>query len=73
MFVGSYAIGDGWILLKDVLFRIPQKGGPSRELLDKAVQVGVNQTRVGIATGGLSQDDVQAIASLMRATGSKTN
>ncbi|NEI19782.1 hypothetical protein GUK30_10190 [Rhizobium leguminosarum] len=73
VFVGSYAIGDGWILLKDVLFRIPPKGGPLRELLDGAVQAGINQTRSDIVTGGLSADDVQAIASLMRATGSKTN
>ncbi|WP_165447951.1 MULTISPECIES: hypothetical protein [Rhizobium] len=34
---------------------------------------GVNQTRVGIATGGLSEDDVQEITALMKVTGAKTN
>ena len=32
VFVGSIAVGDGWVLLKDVLFRVPPKGGPLREV-----------------------------------------
>jgi hypothetical protein len=31
---GDIAVGDGWILLKDVLYRVPPKGGPLRVLLE---------------------------------------
>ncbi|WP_164902122.1 hypothetical protein [Rhizobium leguminosarum] len=34
---------------------------------------GVKQTRVGVATGGLSEDDVQETTALMKVTGAKTN
>jgi len=40
LFVGSIAVGDGWVLLKDVLFRVPPKGGPLREVVDLAAQPG---------------------------------
>ncbi len=37
LFLGSIAVGDGWVLFKDVLFRVPPKGEPFRgELVDLA-------------------------------------
>jgi hypothetical protein len=39
LFLGAIAIGDGWVLLKDVLFRVPPKGGPLREMLESTVHL----------------------------------
>jgi hypothetical protein len=66
LFVGRLAIGDGWVLLKDVLFRIPPKGGPLRELLDQAVEVGAQNLRIDAPRSGLSED-IEAVAKLIAA------
>jgi hypothetical protein len=66
LFVGRLAVGDGWVLLKDVLFRVPPKGGPLRELLDQAVQIGAQGLRSDVFKSGLS-DDIEAIAKLIAA------
>ena len=33
-------VGDGWVLLRDVLYRVPPKGGPLHEIVDQVVRVG---------------------------------
>lgn len=40
--LGNLVIGDGWVLFKDVLYRVPPKGGPLRQItgeLDAVRQV----------------------------------
>jgi hypothetical protein len=48
LFLGSIAVGDGWVLLKDVLFRVPPKGGPLHDVVEQAVRSGIR----GIVAGG---------------------
>ena len=43
LFLGSIVVGDGWVLLRDVLYRVPPKGGPLHEIVDQIVQIGARR------------------------------
>lgn len=69
LFLGSIAVGDGWVLLKDVLFRVPPKGGPLREVVDLAAQLSELRERDDLLAGlesGL-QGDLGSIRTLIAA------
>ena len=64
--LGSIAIGDGWVLLKDVLFRVPPKGGPLRDVLERAVHATPRAALEAHLERGLS-DELETIHRLMAA------
>lgn len=43
LFLGSIVVGDGWVLLRDVLYRVPPKGGPLHEIVEHVVQAGAHR------------------------------
>ena len=66
LFLGAIAVGDGWVMLKDVLFRIPPKGGPLREMLEGAVHLSPRAAIEGHLERGLSHE-LETIHRLMAA------
>jgi hypothetical protein len=66
LFLGAIAVGDGWVLLKDVLFRVPPKGGPLRELLESAVHLSPRAAIEEHLGRGLS-DELETIHRLLAA------
>lgn len=62
LILGSVAVGDGWVLLKDVLYRIPPKGDPLRDMLGSLAHAGLQ--RRDVAMPQLSASDIETIAVL---------
>jgi hypothetical protein len=64
LFLGSIAVGDGWVLLKDVLFRVPPKGGPLHDTVEQVLQSGLQGAFAIDQLSGVNRVSVATIDAL---------